>query len=75
MIITLPPEIEAALTELARRQGVSPEVLALSALRERFARSALLEPQDEWERRLFAVSSDCGTAIPHSALRREELYD
>jgi hypothetical protein len=32
MVITLDPELEAALNEWARRQGVSPEVLALNTL-------------------------------------------
>jgi hypothetical protein len=36
MEITLTPEIEAALAEQARRQGVSPEQLALESLRQRF---------------------------------------
>jgi hypothetical protein len=32
MVITLSPELEAALNERARQQGVAPEVLALNAL-------------------------------------------
>jgi hypothetical protein len=36
MEILLTPEIAAALTEQARRQGTTPEQLALTALRERF---------------------------------------
>ena len=36
MVIKLSPELEAALNESARRQGVSPDVLANSVLRERF---------------------------------------
>ncbi len=36
MEITLPPEIEAALTEEARQQGKSPEQLALESLRQHF---------------------------------------
>lgn len=36
-IITLPPEIEGPLREEARRLGTNPELLALDALRERFA--------------------------------------
>ena len=50
MVITLDPELEAALNEQARRQGVAPEVLALNALRERFLAAARLQPRDEWER-------------------------
>ncbi len=36
MEITLTPEIEAALAEQARQQGVSPEQLALESLRRQF---------------------------------------
>src|SRR4051794_15238981 len=36
-VITLPPEIEEPLQEEARRRGTSPEMLALDALRVRFA--------------------------------------
>jgi hypothetical protein len=35
MVITLGPELEAALGELARRQGIAPEEWVLNALRER----------------------------------------
>ena len=48
MVITLHPELEAALKEQARRQGVAPEALALDALRERFLAAAPPEPRDEW---------------------------
>ena len=36
MIITLTPDIEQALTAEARKQGRTPEQLALDSLRERF---------------------------------------
>jgi len=39
MNITLTPEIEKALREHARKQGTSPEVLVLHALRELFISS------------------------------------
>lgn len=35
--IILPPELERALSEQARAQGTTPELLALDSLRERFA--------------------------------------
>ena len=34
MDITLTPDLEAALNEMARRQGVAPEALALKALQD-----------------------------------------
>ena len=75
MVIRLGPELEAALNEAARRQGVDPEVLAVNALRERFLVAAALQPQDEWERGLLAAARDCGVSLPDSALSSEGLYD
>jgi hypothetical protein len=64
MVITLGPELEAALNEEAKRRGVTPEVLALSALRERFLdTAALLQPRDEWERGLLEAARDCGVSL------------
>jgi predicted transcriptional regulator len=73
MSITLDPELEARLKELAEKQNTTPEVLALAALRQRFLK--LLEPQDEWERRLFALATDCGVSLPNEAFTSESLYD
>jgi hypothetical protein len=78
MVIALSPELEAALGELARRRGIAPEELAIEALRERFLTSATaapVRPQDEWERRLLGVATDCGVSLPDSALSREGLYE
>jgi predicted transcriptional regulator len=75
MVITLGPELEAALNELARRQGVAPEVLALNALRERFLAAAALQPRDEWERGLLGAARECGVSLPDSAVSSEGLYD
>jgi hypothetical protein len=76
MVITLGPELEAALMEAARRRGVAPEVLALDVLRERFLTPASpLQPQDEWERRLLGLAKDCGVSLPDSAVSSEGLYE
>ena len=40
MIITLPPEIERALTARASQQGTTPELLALHDLQELYAEAA-----------------------------------
>jgi len=40
MNITLTPDIEKALTEYARKQGTTPEALAIHALQERFVSSS-----------------------------------
>jgi len=76
MVITLTPQLEAVLSEQARRRGTNPEVLALDALRERFLpESAALEPRDEWERQLFGAAIDCGVSVPDSALSSDGLYE
>jgi hypothetical protein len=76
MILTLGPELEAALNESARRQGIAPEVLAIDILRARFVGpSQALQPRDEWERRLLGAATDCGASLTHGALSSEGLYE
>jgi hypothetical protein len=75
MVITLEPELEAALSEVARRKGVAPEVLVVSALRERFLTPTPPQPRDEWERRLLGLAKDCGVSLPDQAVSREVLYE
>jgi hypothetical protein len=76
MVITVSSELERALTEQARRQGVSPEAVALTALRDRFlAPPAPLEPRDEWERRLRQIATDCGVSLANDAVSSEGIYE
>jgi hypothetical protein len=76
MVLELTPQLEAALSEEARRRGVSPEALALDALRDRFLPGPpAVEPRDEWERRLFGAALDCGVSVPDSALSSDGLYE
>ena len=76
MVITLTPQLEAALNEQARRRGVDPAILALEVLRERFLPGvAPVEPQDDWERKLFEAAVDCSLSVPHSALSSDGLYE
>lgn len=76
MVLTLEPELEAALNKAAHQRGLAPEVLALTALRERFLGAASsLQPRDEWERGLLAAARECGVSLPDSALSSEGLYD
>jgi hypothetical protein len=76
MTITLGPDLEAALSDLARKQGVAPEALALQALRERFLAPAMRTPPgDEWERRLRSAATDCGVSLSNEAVSSEGLYD
>lgn len=76
MVINLTPELQAVLEEQARRRGVGPEALVLDAIRERFLHlERLVEPHDEWERRLFESAIDCGVSVPDSALSSDGLYE
>ena len=76
MVITLTPDLESALNDAARKQGVAPETLALNVLRERFVPRVFdLTPRDEWERQLLALAKDCGVSHSNEALSSEGLYD
>jgi hypothetical protein len=76
MTITLSPELEAALNEAAQRQGVAPESLVLKVLRERFLTvPSPIQPQDEWERQVLGIGTDCGVSLSNEALGREQMYD
>lgn len=76
MVITLDSKLEAALNELASREGVAPEVLALEALRDRFLGPTRAdELGDEWVRRLRRVATDCGVSLSDAALSSEGIYE
>ena len=76
MMITLGSNLESALNDAARKQGVAPEILALNALRERFLAPALqVQPRGEWERRLLEAATDRGVALSHEAVSSEGLYE
>ena len=75
MVITLDPEVEAALNEVARYKGIAPEVLAYNVLRERILEMAVLVPRDEWERGLLELAQDCGVSLPDWAVSSEGIYD
>jgi hypothetical protein len=76
MVITIGSELETALNETARNRGISPETLALNALRERFLTSTRAsEPRDDWERRLREAATDCGISLPDFAVSSEGLYE
>jgi len=75
MVLTLPPQLESALAEHARRQGIAPEALAVDVLRRHLLSVAPTAPTDDWERRLFAAAIDCGVSVPDAALSSDGLYD
>jgi hypothetical protein len=76
MVIILDLELEAALSQQARQQGVDTETLVVAALRDRFLHPALRDAsRDEWEQLLIEVASDCGVSLPNSALIAESFYE
>jgi hypothetical protein len=76
MEIPLDASLEAALVESAHRLGVAPEALAADILRARFlSTTSVVQPRDEWERRLFGAASDCGVSLTDAALSSEGLYE
>ncbi|MDZ7620830.1 MAG: hypothetical protein U1E05_27825 [Patescibacteria group bacterium] len=74
MVITIGPDLEAILSDVASKQGVAPEDLAVSVLRDRFLISQF-EPRDEWEQGLLKATRSCGVSLPNLALGSEGLYD
>ncbi len=76
MVITLGTDLESVLKAQAEKQGVTPEVLAINALREKFLAPDLpFQPRDEWERRLLEAATDCGVSPSHEAVSSEGLYE
>jgi len=59
--ITLPAEVEAPLEEEARKQGTTPELLAVDCLRNRFSPQASTAKSDENESLLDFLSGYAGT--------------
>ncbi len=75
MVITIGPDLESTLNDLAHKQGLAPEVLALNALRERFLAATPLQARDEWEKQLLGLARDCGVSLPDWAVSREAIYE
>jgi hypothetical protein len=76
MVITIAPELEAALRDAARRRGILPETLANEVLcRCLLAPPPMTEPRDDWERQLREAASDCGVSLSNEALSSEGIYD
>jgi hypothetical protein len=74
MVLNLSSDLEAVLNEAASRQGVTAEELAINALKDRFARP-LVQPRDDWGRKLLAASCDCGVSLSNEAVSSEGIYD
>jgi hypothetical protein len=76
MLVNLGPDLSTVLIDSARKQGISPEELALRVLREHFLVSGLqIQATDEWGRGLLAAASDCGVSLSNEAVSSDGLYD
>jgi hypothetical protein len=76
MVITLDRDLENALNERAQQQGVSPETLAIGALRAQFlSQTPSPEAGDDWVRRLRRIATDCGVALSDEAVSSEGIYE
>lgn len=65
--ITLPAEVEEPLEEEARKQGTTPEMLAVDCLRNRFARQPAAAGSDETGSLFDFLSGYAGTVSGTSA--------
>lgn len=75
MNLNLTPELETALIQVAQDRGVSPQVLILETLRERFLHSEKTpEPIDEWETSLLDLGQPCQVTLSHHAVSGEKIY-
>jgi hypothetical protein len=75
MVISIGRELETALNEQARRQGVSPEDLAVAVLQDRFLAGSAEDSRDNWERRLRGLAVDCGVSVSDAAVSSEGIYE
>ena len=76
MYLSLDSKLERTLIEYAKAEGISPEVLALKALREKFAAlEASFEPRDDWERNLIKIGRNMGVVLTDEDLSSDRLYD
>lgn len=74
MVLNLSSDLESVLNEVASRQGITVEELAIKALKDRFVRPRI-QPRDEWGRTLLAAASDCGVSLSNEAVSSEGIYD
>ncbi len=78
MTITLSPEMQATLERESRQQGTTPESLVMAALCEKFALPLIApqtQAQDDWEKLVLGIGTDCGVSLSHEALSSEGVYE
>jgi putative addiction module component (TIGR02574 family) len=70
-------ELDRRVAEMDRNPnaGVRWEVARARVLGGFRNESPPIEPQDEWERGLLEVATDCGITLPDSAVGSEGLYE
>lgn len=76
MTINLDAELEAKLTALAEANGMAPDEYVRLLLRQQVVPKAVRPLSDEeFERRLRSIATDCGVSLTNEQLSREEMYD
>ena len=75
MVVFIPEDIENALVEAARAQGISPERFVRDALRAKLSATTPPVVHGEWEALLFSVGSPAGVSLSDESTDREKLYN
>ena len=75
MVLTLTPELEAALTEFAKAQGTDPAELALKMLSDCFPTRKPKLSHEEFQRRIRAMGTPAKVSLSDEALSSEGIYD
>ena len=76
LTITLPPELEKVLNQRARKNGSTPEQVALDTLLKNLLPSTSTpKEQEAWVARLQRLASPAGVSLSEDALSREALYE
>jgi hypothetical protein len=73
MVVVLEGKLESLLKDAAKREGLTPQDLAVRVLNERLIASRL-EPQDEWERGLFAAAKPWRVSLTDEQISSDGLY-
>jgi hypothetical protein len=80
MSINLPADLQTIIRDEALRLNTTPDQVVEQLVRRHLSMTTqlappLLEPRDDWERRLRAIAIDCGVSLSDEALSSEGLYD
>ena len=80
MKIPLTPDLEQAIARKAQQENTTPEAIVMEAICEKLgldpaALQKILDPRDEWEKRLQRLGTRCGVSMSDEDLSSEGLYD